>query len=133
MHSPCSVTVTLTGKAKTKIGECGGEYLPVEAWSRGRQVGTGSGPSLNWPQVLRRSGPGEERWLTVKAGSTEWQISDSPVKGKWYMLSGSAGTCCPADPGARASTRNHSGDWMFRDGLGYTEGGVSVECSAHKC
>jgi hypothetical protein len=68
----------------------------------------------------------------VKAGSTEWQISDSPEKGKWYMLSGSAGSCCPADPGARASTRNHSGDWMFRDGLGYTEGGVSVECRAHK-
>jgi hypothetical protein len=83
--------------------------------------------------VLKRSGPGEERWLTVpaKSGSTEWSISDSPGGGRWYMLSGAAGSCCPADPGALASTTKNFQDWRWRDGLGYTEGGVSVECSAH--
>jgi hypothetical protein len=132
IYPPCSVIVTLTGKARTKIGECGGEYQPVEAWSRGRQVGTGSGSSLHWPQVLRRSGPGEVRWFRVRAGDTEWSISDSPGGKKWYMLSGSAGSCCPADPAARASTTSNSGEWRWRDGLGFSEGGVSVVCSAHK-
>jgi hypothetical protein len=57
-HSPCSITVTLTGKARHKVGECGGEYQPVETWSAGRQVGTGSGPSIHLAPGAEEERPG---------------------------------------------------------------------------
>jgi len=109
--------VSLEGRAGQVRGSCRGSYREMAGvYSAGRKV-------------FQQEG-GQGRVLMVKAGMTDWSISDSVDAATAGITSGAA-SICPADPRARSSQRFNVKNWRFYDGEDWVEGGVSVECDRH--
>ena len=86
-------------------------------------------PPSPCPQVFQQE-RGQGRLLMVKAGTTQWSISDS-VDDETAAIVSSAGSMCPADPRARSSQRVNRKNWGFVEGGEGVEGGVTLECDRH--
>merc|ERR1712226_935360 len=96
----CSeIIVELTGAALKKIPMCAGSYLPVE------------GKIVRGRPLLQHSS-GSNRYLRVRTGGTQWGTGDTIDENKAWIISGSAGGVCPAQPSNDVNSRiGHGWQW----------------------